>query len=228
MLTSLQVDVWSVGCILAELLGGRPFFKGRDYVDQLNQILHILGTPSEETLARIGSPRAQEYVRNLPTMKKQNFRERFPRPAVKPEGKKEGEKDEFDYAVELLDQLLAFDPMQRISVEDALQHKYLEVWHDATDEPVCPATFDFAFEVVEDIPEMKRMILSEVTRFRQIVRMPQVHSYGSHVGQVQNVPIPDNKDQWRQEDPRPQEAYIGYQSMGLEQELQGGLDAMRH
>ena len=60
------IDVWSVGCILAELLGGKPFFKGRDYVDQLNQILHYLGTPNEETLSRIGSPRAQDYVRNLP------------------------------------------------------------------------------------------------------------------------------------------------------------------
>jgi len=48
------VDVWSVGCILAELLGGKPFFKGRDYVDQLNQILHYLGTPDEGTLSRIG------------------------------------------------------------------------------------------------------------------------------------------------------------------------------
>jgi mitogen-activated protein kinase 7 len=64
------VDVWSVGCILAELLGGKPFFKGRDYVDQLNQILHYLGTPNEETLCRIGSPRAQDYVRNLPFMQK--------------------------------------------------------------------------------------------------------------------------------------------------------------
>lgn len=85
------VDLWSVGCILAELLGGRPFFKGRDYVDQLNQILHYLGTPSEETLSRIGSQRvsnqpltqtkvkAQDYVRNLPFMPKIPFNHIFPK-----------------------------------------------------------------------------------------------------------------------------------------------------
>ena len=49
--------MWSVGCIFAEMLGGKPLFKGRDYVDQLNQILGVLGTPDEATLRRVGSER---------------------------------------------------------------------------------------------------------------------------------------------------------------------------
>ena len=132
-------------------------------------------------------------------------------------------------ALDLLDLMLAFDPSSRISVEEALEHRYLHIWHDASDEPACPTPFDFHFEVVEDVPEMRKMILAEVERFRQHVRVqqPQV-SMGGPTGQTQhNVPIPDNTNQWSHEDPRPQEAAAPQQanSMGLEQELQGGLDA---
>ena len=195
------------------MLGGRPFFKGRDYVDQLNQILHYLGTPNEETLSRIGSPRAQEYVRNLPYMAKVPFQRLFSN--ANPD------------ALDLLDKMLAFDPSARISVEEALEHRYLHNWHDASDAPSCTETFDFHFEVVEDVPEMRKMILAEVSRFRQQVRVQQPQQQmGAQVGQ--NVPIPDNANQWSHEDPRPQEAAVPQQmhNMGLEQELQGGLDAM--
>ena len=208
-----------MGCILAELLGGRPFFKGRDYVDQLNQILHYLGTPNEETLSRIGSPRAQEYVRNLPYTNKVSFQRLFSQ--ANPD------------ALDLLDKMLAFDPSSRISVETALEHRYLHIWHDASDEPNCPTTFDFQFEVVEDVAEMRKMILAEVQRFRQAVRVqqPQAQMSQMHQQQQGNVPIPDNAGQWSHEDPRPQEAMMAHGQqvhgeMDLNQVLQGGLDAM--
>ena len=206
--------MWSVGCILAELLGGKPFFKGRDYVDQLNQILHYLGTPNEETLSRIGSPRAQDYVRNLPYMQKVSFASLF----------RQANPD----ALDLLDRMLAFDPSSRISVEEALEHRYLHIWHDASDEPACPTTFDFQFEVVEEIPDMKKMILDEVYRFRQEVRLqPGAGGQGQQQQQQQApVPIPNNYDRTGYEDPRPQETMMqgGWQGNDLERDLQG-LDA---
>lgn len=202
-----------MGCILAELLGGKPFFKGRDYVDQLNQILHYLGTPNEETLSRIGSPRAQDYVRNLPYMQKVSFQSLF----------RQANPD----ALDLLDRMLAFDPSSRISVEDALEHRYLHIWHDASDEPSCPTTFDFHFEVVEDIGEMKKMILQEVNRFRQLVRVqPGAQGQAQQQPPAQAVPIPNNYDRHSYEDPRPHEAMMqgGWQGNELERDLQG-LDA---
>lgn len=204
-----------MGCILAELLGGRPFFKGRDYVDQLNQILHYLGTPNEETLGRIGSPRAQEYVRNLPFMPKIPFQRLFPN--ANPD------------ALDLLDRMLAFDPTSRISVEEALEHPYLHIWHDASDEPSCPSTFDFHFEIVDDVQEMRRMILDEVLRFRAVVRQQsQAHAaQQQQMAQQTNLGIPEHQQSgWKTEEPKPQEAgFGGGHPNDLEASLQRGMDA---
>ncbi|KAJ3052734.1 Mitogen-activated protein kinase [Rhizophlyctis rosea] len=146
------IDMWSVGCIFAELLGGKPLFKGRDYVDQLNQILSILGTPDDATLRRIGSERAQLYIRSLPRMKKIPWSQLYPKASPA--------------ALDLLEKLLTFDPAARITVEEALAHPYLEAYHDVEDEPVSERTFDFSFETVDAIDDMKRMIANEVLEFK--------------------------------------------------------------
>lgn len=153
------IDMWSVGCILAELLGGKPLFRGKDYVDQLNQILLILGTPKESTLTKIGSARAQAYVKSLPYMRKVEYSEILP--TANP------------LALDLLEKMLTLDPYERITVNEALEHPYFQVWHDPQDEPECQVKFDFkSFETIDDLETMKQIIIDEVKTFREFVRKP--------------------------------------------------------
>lgn len=146
------IDMWSVGCIFAELLGGKPLFKGRDYVDQLNQILHVLGTPDDETLRRVASERAQMYIKSLQYMPRIPFAKMFPKATP--------------LALDLLDKLLKFDPATRITVEDALAHPYLEAYHDAEDEPRHQNLFDFSFERIDGMDDIRKAIAREVMEYK--------------------------------------------------------------
>nr|ODN85801.1 CMGC/MAPK protein kinase [Cryptococcus depauperatus CBS 7841] len=151
-----SIDMWSVGCILAELLGGKPIFKGEDYVDQLNKILNLLGTPTEDTLRRVGSPRAQEYIRSLPIKPRVRFETLYVNASP--------------LALDLLSKLLTFDPARRLGCQEALEHPYLAVWHDPADEPLCEVPFDFSFEQEDSVAGMRDLILEEVRSFRYLVR----------------------------------------------------------
>ena len=72
------IDVWSVGCILAEMLSGKPLFPGRDYHHQLTLILDVLGTPTLDEFYAITTRRSRDYIRALPFRKKKPFTQLFP------------------------------------------------------------------------------------------------------------------------------------------------------
>lgn len=67
------IDIWSVGCILAEMITGKALFPGRDYHHQLSLILDVLGTPTMEDFGEISSVRSRDYLRALPFRKRKEL-----------------------------------------------------------------------------------------------------------------------------------------------------------
>lgn len=78
-----MIDVWSVGCVIAELMLGQPIFPGESGVDQLVEIIKILGTPTKEQISAM-NPNYKEY--KFPQIKamawEKVFRSRTPREAT--------------------------------------------------------------------------------------------------------------------------------------------------
>jgi serine/threonine protein kinase len=141
-----SLDVWSVGCMFAEMLDKPPrrkvLFPGKSYLEQLDLILNVCGTPPEDEIK--GCIKAKRYLDTLPQRKKQSLQDLYPQANAK--------------AIDLLEKMLAFDPTKRITVDEALKHPYLESMHDPTDEPDCtPFEFDFSDDI--DVADIKSMCL---------------------------------------------------------------------
>lgn len=56
----VEVDIWSAGCIFAEMLEGKPLFPGKDHVNQFSIITELLGTPPDEVIQTIGSENVRD------------------------------------------------------------------------------------------------------------------------------------------------------------------------
>ncbi|GAA0162503.1 non-receptor serine/threonine protein kinase [Lithospermum erythrorhizon] len=107
------VDMWSVGCIFAELLHGKPIFPGKDEPEQLNKIFELCGSPDEVNWPGVSKT---PWYNNLKPSRplKRRLRDVF---------------RHFDrHALELLDRMLTLDPSQRIAAKDALDAEYF--WTD--------------------------------------------------------------------------------------------------
>lgn len=151
---SLAIDLWSVGCIFAEMLGRKQLFPGKNYIHQLQLILSVLGTPTEDIIGAIRSDRIRSYVQSLPSQFAVPLAKQYPQ--AEPE------------ALDLLAAMLRFDPRKRITVTQALEHPYLAKYHDPDDEPICVPAFDFEFDKLQlNNEQIKEAILMEIQDFHQ-------------------------------------------------------------
>ncbi|KAJ7955429.1 Mitogen-activated protein kinase [Quillaja saponaria] len=106
-----SIDVWSVGCIFAEILGRKPIFPGTECLNQLKLIISVLGSLHESDLQFIDNPKARKFIKSLPYTRGTHFSCLYPQADP--------------LAIDLLQRMLVFDPTKRITVTEALQHPYI-------------------------------------------------------------------------------------------------------
>ncbi|CAI5466126.1 unnamed protein product [Closterium sp. Yama58-4] len=192
------IDIWSIGCIFAELLTGKPLFPGKNVVHQLELMTDLLGTPSPESIAKVRNEKARRYLGSM--RKKQPMPLSAKCPNADP------------LAVKLMEKMLAFDPAHRPTAEEALADPYFKglakVEREPAAQPITKVEFEFERrrlnmddvreliyrEILEYHPQMLKDFLngtdpgnflypSAVDQFRR-----QFHTLEEHYGKAGDAP----------------------------------------
>jgi len=170
---SCAIDIWSIGCILAEMLIRKPLFPGHNTQHQLDLIIDLLGSPDADELSKIPNEKCRKFIRSLPVTQGKLLSEVY-------SGHSEGARD-------FLKCSLRWDPAARVTVEQAIQHPYLEKLHYPEDEPVTGPldTSDFEFERRKiTAAALREEIFREALEYRpdmlQRIRDEEVHTGCQH------------------------------------------------
>lgn len=152
-----SLDIWSIGCIFAELLDRKPLFSGKNTAEQIDQIISILGTPKIEDIYKNESiSKGREIIYKSGVVEKLPWEKIFPNAS--------------STAVDLLDKMLQFEPDKRITIEEAIKHDYfkdLSLVEQEKPEPV--SKFDFEFEDQDlDVSQLRKLILDEILLYHNV------------------------------------------------------------
>jgi len=108
-----KIDVWSTGCVMAELMLGQPLFPGESGIDQLVEIIKVLGTPTRDQI-RTMNPNYMEH--KFPQIKPHPFNKVF--------------RKADPNAIDLISKLLEYTPTQRLSAVEAMVHPFFDELRD--------------------------------------------------------------------------------------------------
>ncbi|KAG8077371.1 hypothetical protein GUJ93_ZPchr0007g4550 [Zizania palustris] len=177
------IDIWSVGCIFAEMLTGKPLFPGKNVVHQLDLMTDMLGTPSAETISRIRNEKARRYLESMKKKPRVPFSQKFP--GVDP------------MALHLLERLLAFDPKDRPTAAEALTDPYFTGLANSEREPITQpiSKLEFEFErrkLAKD--DVRELIYREILEYHP--QMMQKYLCG---GDQSNFMYPSGVDRFKRQ-----------------------------
>ncbi|XP_026997969.1 mitogen-activated protein kinase 8 isoform X5 [Tachysurus fulvidraco] len=176
-----NVDVWSVGCIMAEMVRGSVLFPGTDHIDQWNKVIEQLGTPSQEFLMKLNQS-VRTYVENRPRYAGYSFEKLFPDVLFPADS--DHNKLKASQARDLLSKTLVIDASKRISVDEALQHPYINVWYDPAEvEAPPPVITDKQLDEREHtVEEWKELIYKEVLDWEDRMKNGVIRGQPSPLG----------------------------------------------
>ncbi|XP_034561451.1 mitogen-activated protein kinase 15 isoform X2 [Notolabrus celidotus] len=165
------VDMWSLGCILGEMLLGKALFPGTSTINQIEKIMSAIPHPSPEDILAIKSEYGSSVIQRM-LLKPQVPLEDLLQLSVPPD------------ALDLLKGLLVFNPDKRLTAEQALQHPYVARFHSPAKEPalnydvVLPVDDDIQLSVVQYRNKLYEMMLERRTN-QGVLRLIQPKDEGS-------------------------------------------------
>lgn len=121
---TLAVDMWALGCIIAEMFIGKPLVPGTSTMNQLEKILEITGRPDAADVAAVKSQFAETMLQGLPKTNRKDLVALM--------------KDAPPEAVDMVRKLLDFNPARRMDIDQAIAHPYMKAFVTGT-EPRCGA-----------------------------------------------------------------------------------------
>jgi mitogen-activated protein kinase 1/3 len=147
-----SIDVWSVGCIFAELLGRKPIFRGTGSLDQLKHIVNVLGSVGDADLEFIDNTNTREYIQSIP------YTPGIPLAGMYPQA--------HPLAIDLLQKMLVFDPSKRIGVTEALEHPYMSALYDPSANPPAEVPIDLGIDENLSVEMIREMLWQEMLQNR--------------------------------------------------------------
>jgi len=152
-----KVDLWSVGCIMAEFYYRKPLFRGSNHIDQITLIFSYRGVPDD--IEWMKTTDARKWVGKMQRKPKQDLSKLLP--DISPD------------AAELLDQLLELDPNKRPGAEAAMRHAWLKPMFREKDVHRPVEVFDLSFEFERQINTLfgvRHMMYEELTSFSKNIK----------------------------------------------------------